>query len=424
MSLILIGVNHRTAPVEIRERLSISEAEATRLLKEISARPDATGVSILSTCNRVEILLSASNEEIVDPRVELLAGRSKLSRADIERHLYVLRHADVVRHLFRVASGLDSMIVGEPQIGGQVRAAYANAQAARSLDALLQRLLETTLRVSKKIRTETGIGEHAVSVPFAAVELARKIFGELDHLEVLLIGAGEMGELTAEHLQAYGVRSVFVANRAFERAQDLARRFSGEAIQFDQLAEKLRTADIVIASTSAPHYVVERSDVQTALGSQKRRNLFLIDLSVPRNLDPAIGEVEGAYLYNVDDLQEVVDQNREKRLEKARRAEEIVERELDGFLRRLLSHEAVPTIVELQSRLDEIRLTELEKCLRRLGPITTEQRAAIEALTSGIINKVLHYPILRLKESAADPAAAAPDRDRLRETIRKIFGLR
>jgi glutamyl-tRNA reductase len=422
MTLILVGVNHRTAPVEIRERLNIPDSRVRELLSEIRGRNSISGVSILSTCNRVEVLLSATEEEVVDSLVSLLAERASLERHEVERHLYVLRHADVVRHLFRVSAGLDSMIVGEPQIGGQVRASYLTALAANSLDPLLQKLFETTARVAKKIRTETGIGEHAVSVPYAAVELARKIFGDLKQLEVLLIGAGEMGELTAEHLLGDGVRTVFVANRTYARAEELARRFGGQAIRFDGLAEKLQTADIVIASTAAPHFLVSREDIQVAMAARRRRNLFLIDLAVPRDLDPAIAELEGVYLYNIDDLSEVVDQNLEKRQEKAGKAEEIVERELDRFLRRLLSHEAVPTIVELRHRLEEIRIGELEKCLRRLGPITAEQRQSIDALTSGIINKVLHYPILRLKESASDPAA--PDRESIRETIRKIFGLR
>ncbi|HVT03688.1 MAG TPA: glutamyl-tRNA reductase [Thermoanaerobaculia bacterium] len=422
MSLILIGLNHRTAPVDVRERLNVSEKDTADLLTRVCALGGVSGAAVLSTCNRVEIVVSAESEDVTDPVVVTLASRAEFSRTEIENHLYILRNRDVVRHLFRVSAGLDSMILGEPQIGGQMRDAYQRARELGSLDSMLQSLYEQTLRVAKRVRTETGIGEHAVSVPFAAVELARKIFGDLDSLNVLLVGAGEMGELTAQHLQGFGLKKVFVANRAHERAIELARQFNGEAVNFDSLPAQLNECDIVIVSTSAPHHVIRQSHVEEALAARKRRSLFLVDLSVPRNIEPAIAEIDGAYLYNIDDLQQVANSNIEKRQKKAEAADEIIDREVESFLRRLASHEAIPTIVELQSRLDEIRIAELEKCLRRLGPITTDQHAAIELLSTGIINKVLHYPIVRLKESTAD--ASAPDHERLRETIRKIFGLR
>jgi len=332
----------------------------------------------------------------------------------------VLRYEDVIKHLFRVASGLDSMIVGEPQIGGQVRAAFLAAQHCDSLDGLLQRLFEETMRVAKRVRTDTGIGEHAVSVPYAAVELARKIFGDLRGLQVLLLGAGEISELTAEHFSGFGLKQIFVANRSQDRARELAKQFSGEAIYFEAIDPYLATCDIVIASTSAPHYVIEPAQVARAIGARKNRTLFLIDLSVPRNINPAVARMDGAYLYNIDDLQQVADSNRELRQQKAELAEAIVAREVENFRRRVVSHDAVPTILELQQRLESIRTAELEKCLRKLGPITAEQRDAIETLTTQMVNKILHYPILRLK----DPAAEPHERESLRETIRKIFGLR
>jgi glutamyl-tRNA reductase len=420
MALMLVGINHRTAPVEVREQLDIPEGQQPEAMTSLVSIPGIGGVTIISTCNRVETYLSSETEDIVDAVVEWIAARAKLSRAEIEKHLYVLRHSDVVQHLFRVASGLDSMIVGEPQIGGQVRKSFLTAQSAGTLDPLLLQLFEQTLRVAKRVRSETGIGEHAVSVPFAAVELAKKIFGELEDLEVLLVGAGEIGELTAEHLSSFGPRAVFVANRAFERAEELARRFNGEAIRFDELAAHLESCDIVIASTGAPHYVVTAEQVRVALASRKRRSLFLIDLAVPRNIDPAIAGIKGAYLYNIDDLQDVAAANMEKRLKKTQQAEEIIGREVDGFRKRLANQDAVPTILELQSRLEAIRATELEKCLRKLGPITTEQRAAVEMLSSQIINKIAHYPIVQLKESGQEQAH---ERETIRQTIRKIFGL-
>ncbi len=424
MTFVLLGVNHKTAPVEVRERLSIPEAMTSQFAQAYAAVPGIRGATVLSTCNRVEVTLSCDSEELIDNAVRLLIERTGVSRQELEQHLYLLRNEDVVRHLIRVTAGLDSMIVGEPQIAGQVRQSFTEALEASTLDSSLQRLYEHVLRAAKRIRSETGIGEHAVSVPFAAVELARKIFGDLNGLQILLVGAGKMGELTAQHLNGFGLKKVFVANRAFARAVELATRFSGEAIDFTSLDQRLVECDIVIASTAAPHFVLGAEAVRNAIAQRGRRDLFLIDLSVPRNLDPEIAKVSGAYLYNIDDLREVVDFNREKREKKAIAAEDIVASEVDSFVRRVAASDAIPTILELQGRLDEIRRVELEKCLRRLGPVSADQREAIEALTTGIINKVLHYPIIRLKESAAAPAESADDRETVRETILKIFGLR
>ena len=412
MTLILVGVNHRTAPVHVRERLSAAK------LDDLRALPGLDGAAMLSTCNRVEAIVSTPSEDVLEVIVDWLCARASAERTELEKHLYVLRHADVVKHLFRVASGLDSMIVVEPQIAGQVREAFTLSRDRGALDTLLSQLFDQTMRVAKKVRTDTGIGEHAVSVPYAAVELAKKIFGELKGLKVLLLGAGEMAELTAEHLAQHDVQHMFVANRALERAQELAARFHGIAMQYDAVPSQLDDCDIVIASTSAPHYVIERAHIERARATRRLRNLFLIDLSVPRNIDPAIAEVDGAFLYNIDDLQHVADANRELRMQKAHEAEEIVSREVDAFRRRLVAQDAVPTIVELQQRLETIRAAELEKCLRKVGPVTAEQRAAIEMLTTQMINKILHYPILQLKESADEP-----ERESLRRTIRKIFGL-
>jgi glutamyl-tRNA reductase len=420
MALIAIGLNHRTAPVHVRERLSVAESKLPELIAGLTSMPGVDGAAIVSTCNRVELFISAADEDVIESVVNWLSERAGAERGELEKHLYILRHGDVVKHLFRVASGLDSMIVGEPQIHGQVRAAFMASQRCDALDPLLVQLFEQSMRVAKRVRTDTGIGEHAVSVPYAAIELAKKIFGELKGLQALLLGAGEIGELTAEHLNGSGVRQIFVANRAYERGVQLAERFGGEAIQFGAIEPFLATCDIVIASTTAPHYVIEADQVERALAARKRKNLFLIDLSVPRNIDPLISNLEGAYLYNIDDLQLVADSNRERRMKKAQQAEDIVAREVDGFRRRLAMQDAVPTIVELQQRLEEIRAAELEKCLRRVGPMTPEQREAIELMTTQMVNKILHYPILQLRE-ADEPQE---QRETIRKTIRKIFGLR
>lgn len=420
MPLILVGLNHRTAPVGVRERLNVVETKLSETTSSLRAIGGVDGATLLSTCNRVEAIVSSGSEDVIEPVVDWLAARAGAPRGELEKHLYILRHADVVQHLFRVASGLDSMIVGEPQIGGQVRKAFVTANELGTLDSLLTQVCEHTLRVAKKVRTDTGIGEHAVSVPYAAVELAKKIFGDLRGLHVLLLGAGDMGELTAEHLHQQAVKQVFVANRSYERAVELATRFDGAAVQFDRVEEQLVACDIVIASTGAPHFIIEPEQVARAIEERRRRNLFLIDLAVPRNINPAVGKIDGAYLYNVDDLQMVADANRELRQQKAVAAEQIVVREVEQFRKRLVVQDAVPTILELQQRLEHIRTAELEKCLRNVGPITPQQRNAIDMMSTQLVNKILHYPILQLKEAADEPQ----ERETLRRTIRKIFGLR
>ncbi len=419
-NLVLVGLNHRTAPVEIRERLNVSGRELSEAISALRALPGVEGASVLSTCNRVEAILSARTEDVIETVVDWLSARADSNRQELEKHLYILRYADVVKHLFRVASGLDSMIVGEPQIGGQVRRAFQASLDQGTLDPLLQQLFEQTTRVAKKVRTDTAIGAHAVSVPYAAVELAKKIFGELKGLRVLLLGAGDMGELTAEHLHKQEVQQVFVANRSYQRAVELAMRFRGQAVQFDAIAEHLAACDIVIASTAAPHFVIEPDQVQRALEARRMRALFLIDLSVPRNINPAIARIESAYLYNVDDLQNVADANLQMRRHEAKEAEQIIEREVEAFRKRLIAQDAVPTIVELQRRLEEIRAAEVGKYLRKLGPVTVEQRQAVEVLTLQMINKILHYPILQLKDASEEPQ----ERESVRRTIRKMFGLR
>jgi glutamyl-tRNA reductase len=419
MPLILVGLNHRTAPVDVRERLNVPEPKLADTTSELRAIDGVEGAAVISTCNRVEAVVSSRDEDVIAQLVDWLAARAGTHRAELEKHLYILRHGDVVKHVFRVASGLDSMILGEPQIGGQVRKAFLTAQDLGTLDTLLTQVYENTMRVAKKVRTDTGIGEHAVSVPYAAVELAKKIFGDLRGLHVLLLGTGEMGELTAEHLHQQAVKQVFVANRSHERAVELANRFEGAAVQFDRVDEHLAKCDIVIASTAAPHYVIEPIQVTRALDARRNRSLFLIDLSVPRNINPAVAKIDGAYLYNVDDLQQVADANLGLRQQKAGDAEQIVLREVEAFRKRLVAQDAVPTILELQQRLETIRAAELEKCLRKVGPMTPEQRQTIELFSIQMVNKILHYPILQLRDGAEEPQ----ERESLRKTIRKIFGL-
>jgi glutamyl-tRNA reductase len=417
--LILVGLNHRTAPVDIREKVHVASPALEEAISSLRALPGVQGATLLSTCNRVEAVVSASNGCETGPIIDWLCRRAGVLREDLEKHLYVLRQDAAVEHLFRVASGLDSMIVGEPQIAGQVRCAFQTARKLASFDSMLNQVFEHTLRVAKKVRTETGIGLHAVSVPYAAVELARKIFGDLTGLRVLLLGAGSMGELTAEHLHKQRVKQVIVANRSYEQAVVLARRFGGSAVQFDSLDDQLGECDIVIASTGAPHFVITPPQVSQAMHRRRTRALFLIDLAVPRNVDPQVAGIDRAYLYNVDDLRGVAEANARMRLREAKEANDIIDAEVKAFRKRLISEDAVPTIMELQSRGEQIRAAELEKCLRKMGPITIGQRQAIEMLTLQMTNKLLHHPIIHLRDASEEPQ----ERESVRRTIRKVFGL-
>jgi glutamyl-tRNA reductase len=406
-SLLLIGLNHHTAPVAVRERLSVADTKLGEVTESLMRLPGVDGACVLSTCNRVEVVVSGTGE--VDDVMEWIARYARCTRDVIEPHLYVWRGDEAVSHLFRVAAGLDSMVIGEPQIAGQVKKAFG----AATLDRTLQQLFDRTMHVAKRVRSETAIGAHAVSVPYAAVELAKKIFGDLAGLRVLLLGAGEVGELTAEHLAAQHVRQIFVANKTWQRAVELSQRFGGNAVPFSAFEEQLNECDIVIASTAAPHFVIDAAQVRRALYARGRRSLFLVDLAVPRNIDPAISGIDGAYLYDVDDLQQVASGNLERRRCAAARAEQIIAAEVRSFGERLAIDDAVPTIVELRSRVDEIRTAELEKCLRRMGPIALQQRKAIEQFAMQLTNKILHQRIVELRRSES-----------LRGVVRKIFGLR
>lgn len=406
-SLVLIGLNHQTAPVAVRERLSVAEAKLDETIASLLRLPGVEGACIVSTCNRVEVLMTGTGE--ATDAVQWLAQHARVDREALEPHLYVRLGSEAVSHLFRVTAGLDSMLVGEPQIAGQVKKAFG----AATLDRTLQQLFEHSMHVAKKVRNETAIGAHAVSVPYAAVELAKKIFGDLAGLRVLLLGAGEVGELTAQHLAAQNVRQIFVANKTWQRAVQLSERFGGSAVPFSGFEEQLAECDIVIASTAAPHFIIDAIQVKRALAARAQRGLFLVDLAVPRNIDPEIAQIEGAYLYDVDDLRQVADANLERRRCEAARAERIIAEEVRAFGERLAIEDAIPTIVELRSRIDEIRTAELEKCLRKMGPIALEQRQVIERFAMQLTNKILHQPIVELRRSES-----------LRGVIRRIFGLR
>ncbi|HNY73147.1 MAG TPA: glutamyl-tRNA reductase [Syntrophales bacterium] len=408
MNLLLLGMNHKTAPVEIRERLNIACTEDFNLLGEILAIPGVEEALYLSTCNRVEILVRSREGDGAEERLrELIFRHGNLSGAELARCLYVYRDETAVRHLFRVAAGLDSLIMGEPQILGQVKDAYRQAVEREAAGIILNKLLHRAFRVAKRVRTETGVANHAVSVSYAAVELAKKIFGTLGDKKILLVGAGEMSELAARHLLKHGGDQLFVANRTWERAVGMAADFQGTAVEFPRLGEVLREADIVITSTGAPGYILTGEMVAAALKRRKNRLLFIIDIAVPRDVDPRAGDLENVYLYNMDDLQEIADENMAIRKEEAARGEEIIAAETEEFLAWFDTLAVVPTIVSLREKAEAIIAGELERAEGWLRNLRPEDREEAALLAQAIVNKLLHDPMTSLKEETREGAARA-----------------
>ncbi len=419
MNFILAGINHRSAPVEVRERMSIDDSRLAAALAGLVRREGIAEGLILSTCNRVEVIANATIPGDPEPVIRsFLADYHHCSLAPYDKHLYWRRQEGVIEHLFRVASSLDSMIVGEPQILGQFKQAFAVAQQAGALKGELHEVANQALAVGRRVRRETALGSAAISVSYAAVELAKKIFGSLEGKTIFILGAGKMSELAARHLTSSGAQSIFVSNRNHERAAELAKSFKGEAIPFDSIFERLHEADIVICSTGAPHFVIRREHAERMLAARKNRPVFLVDIAVPRDVDPAAGELDNVFLYNIDDLDQVVETNRKLRQQEAARAEEIVQQETQKMLRRLASRHAAPTIVAIERRLEAIRENELERFRGRLATLSAEQREAVDGLMRAILNKILHGPITELKS-----AAGQPENGTLAQMIRRVFGV-
>jgi glutamyl-tRNA reductase len=419
MNLTLLGINHRTAPVEVRERMHIPESRLAEAVSDLIHREGIREGLILSTCNRVEVVTSAEDGVDAQPIIQqFLADHHRFELGPYQRFFYRYQQQEVVRHLFRVASSLDSMILGEPQILGQLKRAYALAHEAGGLNANLKEIVSQALAVGRRVRRETALGSAAVSVSYAAVELAKKIFGSLEGRTIFVIGAGKMSELAAKHLLRSGASAIYVTNRTYERAVQLAAAFRGTAIAFEQLFEHLPKADIVISSTGAAGYVLNKEYVARILSARRNRPVFFVDIAVPRDIDPLVNELDNAFVYDIDDLGQVVEANKKQREREAVWAEEIVQEEVQKTMRRLASRDLVPTIVALEDRLNAIREGEVERYNTRLGNLTPEQRQAVDALTRGIMNKILHGPITELKSGAGQPEQAA-----LVRLVRKIFGL-
>lgn len=420
MKLLLTGVSHNTAPVEVRESLAFRAEDLPRALQDLRSRAGVNEALILSTCNRVEI--TVTTEDSIDPQTTVdlfLTDHKPVPAEGIGPHVYRYEGREAIHHLFRVAASLDSMVVGEPQILGQLKVAYTAAKDAGAVCGWLDGLLTRAFGVAKRVRSETGIGQMAVSVSYAAVELARKIFGSLAGRTVMIVGAGKMSELAARHLRRSGASHVFVTNRTHDRAMEMARLFQGTPVEYDRFHATLPEVDILIASSAAPHYILNKEEMQRVIAARRNKPAYLIDLAVPRNIDPSVNDVANVFLYDIDDLQEVVNANLRERMKEAERAETLVSEEVERMMARLKVVEITPTIVGLQEQLEQIRSAEIEKARRRYGPFTPQQEEALEAATRAIVNKVAHGPISELRVQAAKPDGAHAV-----ALIKKVFHLR
>lgn len=402
MSIVLVGVNHKTAPVEVRELLAFSEAACAEGLRALVDGEIVREGLIVSTCNRVEVLAATTSEQITQSHERInhfLSESRNLPRDQFRDYSYSHIDDQAVRHIFRVASSLDSMVVGEPQVLGQVRQAYSVALEAGTAGRVLNRLIHQAFRVAKRVRSETGIAANAVSISYMAVELGKKIFGSLKGQSVLLLGAGEMAELSARHLINAGASRVFIANRTAESAERLAREFGGEAVNLEKLADYLPDADIVVCSTGGGEYVVTANMAREALARRRNRPAFFIDISVPRNLDPAIGDLPNAFIFDIDDLESVVSSNIREREREAERAELIVDSEVMQFHQSLRVLEIGPSIGAMRKTFRDIARSEMSRQRHRLGPLTPEQESAVEALLVATVNKISHPLMERMRRS-------------------------
>jgi len=420
MHIVVVGLSHKTAPVEIREKLAVSESRMGEALTRLCSYQGVREGIVLSTCNRVEVYAVVDEIEAGYERIQefLADAHLSLSSEQLTPHLYWHQGDRAINHLFRVASSLDSMIIGESQILGQIKDAFEAALTHKSTGIILNKVVKKAISVAKRVRTETKIAEMAVSVSYAAVELAKKIFSDLSEKTVLLVGAGEMAKLAARHFIASGVRHVRVTTRNPQHGLELAERFGGTAVPFEQFREDMASADIVLVSTGAAHSLVSEDDVQRSVRQRQNRPMFLIDISVPRNIDPAVRHVDNAFLFDIDDLKARVEQNRGGRLEEAEKAERIVVDEVKVVRQWLQSLEVTPTIMALRTKADDIKRVEMEKTLGRLANLSASERELVEAMASSIVNKLIHNTMVTLKREVNSSDGAA-----FVEAARRFFSL-
>jgi len=399
VNLILVGVNHKTTPVEIREKLAFTKGKIEESVHHLFNFPDIIEHTILSTCNRVEIYARANSQDSAIKSIkQFICDFHQLSLVELEDHFYSYSNKEAVEHLFRVSSSLDSMILGEAQILGQVKEAYSLARDLRSTGLVLNQLFEKAFSIAKKVREETGIAERSVSISSAAVELAQKIFDDLENHTVMLVGTGEMAELAAKHLISYGVKTIYVTSRTYERAANLARTLNGSALDFEAFKNELHRADIVITSTSAPNFIIKKEIVEKAIHERKNKPIFFIDIAVPRDIEPDVNDLENIYLYDIDDLQVVVSANMKEREKEAENAMNFISQEVTKFNNWVGTLDAVPTIVEIRKKAENIRKQEIEKTLKKISHLSEDDKKLLRQMSSSMVNKILHKPTIKLKQ--------------------------
>ena len=399
VNLILVGVSHKTTPVEIREKLAFTKGKIEESVDHLFNFPDIIEHTILSTCNRVEIYARANSQDSAIKSIkEFICDFHGLSLVELEDHFYSYRNKEAVEHLFRVSSSLDSMILGEAQILGQVKDAYSLAKDLRSTGLVLNQLFKKAFSIAKKVREETGIAERSVSISSAAVELAQKIFDDLENRTVMLVGTGEMAELAAKHLISYGVKTVYVTSRTYDRAVNLARTLNGSALDFEAFKNELHRADIVITSTSAPNFIIKKEMVEKAIHERKNKPIFFIDIAVPRDIEPDVNDLENIYLYDIDDLHIVVSANMKEREKEAENAMNFISQEVTKFNNWVGTLDAVPTIVEIRKKAENIRMQEIEKTLKKISHLSEDDKKLLRQMSSSMVNKILHKPTIKLKQ--------------------------
>ena len=399
VNLILVGVNHKTTPVEIREKLAFTKGKIEESVDRLFNFPDIIEHTILSTCNRVEIYARANCQDSAIKAIkQFICDFHEVSPVELEDHFYSYRNEEAVEHLFRVSSSLDSMILGEAQILGQVKDAYSLAKDLRSTGLVLNQLFEKAFSIAKKVREETGIAERSVSISSAAVELAQKIFDDLENRTVMLVGTGEMAELAAKHLISYGVKTIYVASRTYDRAVNLARTLNGSALDFEAFKNELHRADIVITSTSAPNFIIKKEMVEKAIHERKNKPIFFIDIAVPRDIEPDVNDLENIYLYDIDDLHVVVSANMKEREKEADNAMNFISQEVTKFNNWVGTLDAIPTIVEIRKKAENIRMQEVEKTLKKISHLSEDDKKLLRQMSSSIVSKILHKPTIKLKQ--------------------------
>jgi glutamyl-tRNA reductase len=417
--LLALGVSHKTAPLDLRERLALTEGRAAGALRELTEVAGIHEAAAISTCNRTELYLVVSDPvEAESTALGVLTRQAEIRPTELLGHLYSLRAGEAVRHLFRVTAGLDSMIVGEAEIQGQVKRAYELALVEGGTGPILNRLFRGALAAGGRAREETGISEKNVSIPSVAVELARRTLGDLAERRVLVIGAGETAELVARALVRRGVSTVFVANRHYDRAIGLAQRFEGSAVRFEELPEQLEQADIVVSATNSPHHIVERDELEQVMSARAGKPLLLVDIAVPRDIEPACREIAGVSLHDIDDVQQIAERNASGREAEARRAELLLDAEQERFERWLAALSVVPTISALRERADEVVRRVLAENDERWENLGEADRERLEAMAKAIASRLLHEPTLRMKRSAGSDEAYL-----YVSALRELFGL-